>query len=169
MCSDLLQSGFNFAAKFEHVKDNIMEMKRTSRNHSCDVSNKIVGKEEIERLIADYEGKNTGMPMKGKLDYLRSASSIAKVRIISFPLKDETRTDAIIREYKEYSQMQMTHYNRFAFCIEYSMKHPLLMDEEQRLGSLIDEICPADSMKFVYSATDETLNDKVLLTIIGSN
>lgn len=47
VCGDLLQSGFTFAAKFEHIKDNIMEMKRTSRNHSCDVSNKIVGKEEM--------------------------------------------------------------------------------------------------------------------------
>lgn len=145
-----------------------MELEETTKRNLHDVSNKIVGKDEVERLIADYEGKNTGMPMKGKLDYLRSASTIAKVRIISFPLKDETRVNAIIREYDEYSQMQMSHYDRFAFCIEYSMKHPLLMDEEQRLRSFIDEICPAESKKFVYSATDESLKDKLLLTIISS-
>lgn len=106
--------------------------------------------------------------MKGKLDYLRSVSTIAKVRIISFPLKDETRVNAIIREYKEYSQMKMSQYDRFAFCIEHSMRHPLLMDEEKRLRNFIDKICPADCMKFVYSATDESLNDKLLLTIISS-
>lgn len=146
----------------------ISTMENINSNKKYDASNKIVGKEEVERLIADYESKNAGIPMKGKLDYLRSASTIAKVRIISFPLKDETRADAIIREYKEYSQMQMSHYDKFAFCIEYSMKHPLLMDEEQRLRSFIDEICLADSKKLVYSATDKFLDDKLLLTIISS-
>ena len=143
-----------------------MEKKHTNR--LTDVSNKIVGKEEVERLIADYESKNTGIPMKGKLGYLRSAKTIAKVRIISFPLTDETRPDAIIREYKEYSLMEMDHYDRFAFCIAYSMKCPLLMEEELRLRSFIDEICPADSTTFVYSAIDESLGDKVLMTIISS-
>lgn len=133
-----------------------------------DTSNKIVGKEEVERLIADYESKNAGMPMKGKLGYMRLASTIAKVRIISFPMKGESRTNSIIREFKEYSQMQMAHYDRFAFCIEYSMIHPLLMDEEQRLRSFIDKICPAGSTKFVYSAIDESLSDNVLMTIISS-
>ena len=44
-----------------------------------DVSNKIVGKDEVERLILDYERKDTSMT--GKLGYLRSAGTIAKVRI----------------------------------------------------------------------------------------
>lgn len=143
-----------------------MEKKHT--NKLTDVSNKIVGKEEVERLIADYESKIAGMPMKGKLGYLRLASTIAKVRIISFPLKDETRVDAIIREYKEYSQMKLANYDRFVFCIEYSMNHPLLMDEEQQLRSFIDKICPSGSTKFVYSAIDESLGGKVLMTIISS-
>lgn len=142
-----------------------MEQKNT--NKVTDISNKIVGKDEVERLIADYESKNVGTSMKGKLDYLRSVSTISKVRIISFPLKDETRTNAIVREYKEYSLMQMEHYNSFAFCIEYSMKHPLLMDEEQRLRHFIDKICPTNSTKLVYTATNESLKDKLLLTIIS--
>ena len=85
-----------------------------------DVSNKIVGIDEVERLIDDYENKNSSIPMKDKLDYLRSANEIAKVRIISFSLHNESRINAIIREYKSYSQLNPQNYKRFTFCIEYS-------------------------------------------------
>lgn len=47
-----------------------------------DVSNKIVGKDEVERLISDYEHKDASMT--GKLSYLRDAGTIAKVRIFRF-------------------------------------------------------------------------------------
>ena len=60
-----------------------------------DVSNKIVGKDEVERLISDYERKDASMT--GKLSYLRDAGTIAKVRIISFPENGEARVCAIER------------------------------------------------------------------------
>ena len=58
-----------------------------------DVSNKIIGKDEAERLILDYERKDASMT--GKLGYLRSAGTIAKVRIISFLKNGESRVNAI--------------------------------------------------------------------------
>lgn len=131
-----------------------------------DVSNKIVGKDEVERLISDYERKDASMT--GKLGYLRSAGTIAKVRIISFPEDGEARVSAIERQYKEYSLMKAENYTRFTFCIEYAMSHPLLMDEEQRLRNFCGSIIPDGSRLSVYTAVNESLEDKILLTIIAS-
>lgn len=131
-----------------------------------DLSNKIVGKDEAERLISDYERKDASMT--GKLGYLRSGGTIAKVRIISFPEDGETRVSAIERQYKEYSLMKPGNYTRFTFCIEFAMSHPLLMDEEQRLRDFCGSIIPDGSRLSVYTAVNESLEDKILLTIIAS-
>lgn len=168
MCNVLLQSEFNFAAIIEHIKDNVMETRQITRNYSGDVSNKIVGKDEVERLIADYGHKDSAVSSADMLSYLRTANVIAKVRIISFPMDGETRVDAIIHGFNTYSQFKADNYNRFAFCIEYSMNHPLLMDEEQRLRAFFHNICPSGSKAIVFSGIDSTLKDKVLVTIIAS-
>jgi hypothetical protein len=90
-------------------------------NKKFDVSNKIVGRDEVERLMEGYGHKGSGLSMGEKLGYLRYEKSILKVRIISFPLSDESRVNAIIREYKDYSQFKPENYSRFVFCLEYSM------------------------------------------------
>lgn len=131
-----------------------------------DLSNKIVGKDEVERLISDYEHKDAGMT--GKLGYLRSAGTIAKVRIISFPKYGESRVSAIERQYKEYALIKPGNYTRFTFCVEYAMSHPLLMDEEQRLRNFCGSIISDGSRLSVYTAVNESLEDKILLTIIAS-
>ena len=131
-----------------------------------DVSNKIVGKDEIERLISGYERKDASM--MGKLSYLRNAGTIAKVRIISFPKDEESRVRAIERQYKEFALMKPENYIRFTFCIEYAMSHPLLMDEEQRLRNFCGSIISDGSRLSVYTAVNESLDDKILLTIIAS-
>ena len=130
------------------------------------VSNKIIGKDEAERLILDYERKDASMT--GKLGYLRSAGTIAKVRIISFLKNGESRVNAIERQYKEYALMKPGNYTRFTFCIEYAMSHPLLMDDEQRLRNFCGSIIPDGSRLSVYTAVNESLEDKILLTIIAS-
>lgn len=134
-----------------------------------DVSNKIVGTDEVERLIEDYGHKDSNPAMVDKLGYLRSAKTIAKVRIISYPVTNESRVSALIREYKEYSQMKPENYTHFAFCIEYSMHHPLLMDEEQRLRAFLQGLCPKGSKSLIFSAVDESLKDKILVTMICCN
>lgn len=131
-----------------------------------DVSNKIVVKDEVEGLISDYERKDASMTRK--LGYLRNAGTIAKVRIISFPKNGESRVSAIERQYKEYALMKPENYTCFTFCIEYAMSHPLLMDEEQRLRNFCGSIVPDGSLWSVYTAVDESLEDKILLTIIAS-
>lgn len=82
-----------------NVLMNEMEIRQTVKNYTSDVSNKIVCKDEVERLIADYGHKDSSVLSIDGLSYLRTAKSIAKVRIISFPLYDESRVDAILREY----------------------------------------------------------------------
>lgn len=131
-----------------------------------DVSNKIIGKDEVERLVSDYERKDASM--MGKLSYLRDAGTIAKVRIISFPKNGESRVNAIERQYEEYALMKPGNYTRFTFCIEYAMSHPLLMEEEQRLRDFCGSIIPDGSRLSVYTAVNESLDDKILLTIIAS-
>lgn len=145
-----------------------MEIRQITRNYSFDVSNKIVDKDEVERLIEDYGHKDSVVSSVDRLGYLRTATAIAKVRIISFPMDGETRVDAIVREYSAYSQFKADNYNHFAFCIEYSMNHPLLMEEEQRLRAFFHNICPSGSKAIVFSGIDNTLKDKVLVTIIAS-
>ena len=65
-----------------------METRKITRNYSGDVSNKIVGRDKVERLIEDYGHKGSGLSMEEKFGYLRNEKTIVKVRIISFPLSD---------------------------------------------------------------------------------
>lgn len=111
-----------------------------------------MGKDEVERLISDYERKDASV--MGKLGYLRDAGTIAKVRIISFPKNGESRVSAIERQYKDYALMKPGNYTRFTFCIEYAMSHPLLMDEEQRLRDFCGSIIPDGSRLSVYTAVN---------------
>ena len=151
-----------------NVLMNEMETRQTVKNYTSDVSNKIVCKDEVERLIADYGHKDSSVLSIDGLSYLPTAKSIAKVRIISFPLYDESCVDAILREYKAYSQFQPKNYTCFAFCIEYSIHHPLQMDEEQRLRAFFQSICHMGSKLIVFSGIDNTLKNKVLVTLIAS-
>ena len=59
-----------------------------NKNKKGDVSNKIVGRDKVERLIEDYGHKGSGLSMEEKFGYLRNEKTIVKVRIISFPLSD---------------------------------------------------------------------------------
>ena len=131
-----------------------------------DVSNKIVGKDEVERLFSVYEWKAASLIVF--LGYLWNVGTIAKVRIISFLKNGESRVNAIERQYKEYALMKPGNYTRFTFCIEYAMSHPLLMDDEQRLRNFCGSIIPDGSRLSVYTAVNESLEDKILLTIIAS-
>lgn len=139
-----------------------------TENKKGDVSNKIVGRDEVERLIEDYGHKGSGLSMEEKFGYLRNEKTIVKVRIISFPLSDESRVKAILREYKDYSQFEPENYTHFVFCLEYSMSHPLLMDEEQIVRDFCSGICPAEDKVLFYTAENASLKDKLLLTIIAS-
>lgn len=135
------------------------------KKESGNVSNKITSKEELVRFLEDY-GKKGFAP--NALDFLYDESEVIKVRIISFPLKGESRVDAIIRQTKDYSQLRPEQYAHFIYCIEYSMRHPLLMDEEQRLRDFCQKMSPNAESITIGTSTDDSLGDKILLTIICS-
>ena len=46
-----------------------------NKNKKGDVSNKIVGRDEVERLIEDYGHKGSGLSMEEKFGYLRNENS----------------------------------------------------------------------------------------------
>ena len=79
------------------LNNEIMKNTETT-NKKFDVSNKIVGKDEINRLIEDYGHKGSSLGMEERLGYLRHERTIVKVRIISFAFSDESRVGAVIRE-----------------------------------------------------------------------
>lgn len=87
-----------------------------------------------------------------------------KRRIYSFPMKGESRAEAICRSFKQYTLLDWTKYNKVSIRIVTSVKYPLLMGELVQLMSV--------SQSFVDTAkvelTQETLGsdeEKLLLII----
>jgi len=56
-----------------------------------------------------------------------------KRRIYSFPMKGESRAEAICRSFKQYTLVDWTQYNKVYLRIVTSAKYPLLMGELTQL------------------------------------
>ncbi|MDY4955116.1 MAG: hypothetical protein SO096_01495 [Prevotella sp.] len=126
--------------------------------------------EELEELIAQLT--QNGMQIKidkNDLDYLYHANAILKRRIISFPHFSETRIDSIIREMNSYSNICYKDYNKVILYIATSSKNPLQMDEMNQIVSLISGYFTSDTECIWGMATDEKLEDKLLVIIVCSN
>ena len=59
-----------------------------------------------------------------------------KRRIYSFPMKGESRAEAICRSFKQYTLVDWTKYNKVSMRIVTSVKYPLLMGELVQLMSV---------------------------------
>ena len=106
---------------------------------------------------------------KNDLDYLYHANAILKRRIISFPHFSETRIDSIIREMNSYSNICHKDYNKVILYMATSSKNPLQMDEMNQIVSLISGYFTSDTECIWGMATDEKLEDKLLVIIVCSN
>lgn len=116
------------------------------------------------KLIEDYAGKGFA---PNALDFLYNEKEIVKVRIVSYPQKDEKRVDAIIRQYNYFSLLHPMEYSNVVCCIEYSMLNPLIMSEKQVLRDMVGGLNHWDKM-LVGTAIDNRLYGKLLMTLICS-
>lgn len=61
---------------------------------------------------------------------------MVKRRIYSFQMDGESRAEAILRAFQQYTLVDWTLYDRVSFQIVSSVKHPLLMGELSQLMSI---------------------------------
>ena len=74
---------------------------------------------------------------------------MVKRRIYSFQMDGESRAEAILRAFQQYTLVDWALYNKVSFQIVSSVKHPLLMRELSQLMSI--------AQSFKYSAQVEFL------------
>lgn len=124
--------------------------------------------QELEALINQI----TSIPMtvaikEDDLDYLHQAKAILKRRIHSFPKDDEPRVDSVIRELEDFGNIDYSQYDRIVIQIVTSSAYPLMMNELNRLVSLIDGMFSQAGVLWGIS-TDNKLGDKILLQLVCS-
>lgn len=61
---------------------------------------------------------------------------MVKRRIYSFQMDGESRAEAILRAFQQYTLVDWSLYNKVSFQIVSSVKHPLLMGELSQLMSI---------------------------------
>ena len=125
-------------------------------------------KPEIEELISQIVKDSTLIHLgKQDLNYLYREKEVLKCRIYSFPYKNETRMEAILREVVEYSQVDFMRYNRVILLIKTSSKVPLLMNELGFVNEIIKQFPEKVEVKWGLG-WDNTIDDKVFLMMICS-
>lgn len=65
-----------------------------------------------------------------------SNKQMVKRRIYSFQMDDESRAEAILRAFQQYTLVDWALYNKVSLQIVSSVKHPLLMGELSQLISI---------------------------------
>lgn len=125
-------------------------------------------KPEIEELISQIVKDSTLIHLgKQDLNYLYREKEVLKCRIYSFPYKNETRMEAILREVVEYSQVDFMRYNRVILLIKTSSIVPLLMNELGFVNEIIKKFPEKVDVKWGLG-WDNTIDDKVFLMMICS-
>ncbi len=87
-----------------------------------------------------------------------------KRRIYSFPMKGESRAEAICRSFKQYTLVDWTKYNKVSMRIITSIKYPLLMGELAQLMSVTQSFEDTTKVDLVQETLD-TNEEKLLLII----
>ena len=87
-----------------------------------------------------------------------------KRRIYSFPMKGESRAEAICRSFKQYIIEEWTKYNKVSMRIVTSVKYPLLMGELTQLMSVSQSFMDTAKVNLVQETLDTS--EELLLLII---
>lgn len=87
-----------------------------------------------------------------------------KRRIYSFPMKGESRAEAVCRSFKQYTLVNWTKYNKASIRIVTSVKYPLLMGELAKLMSVSESFTDTTKVKLVQE-TLSTSEEQLLLII----
>lgn len=92
---------------------------------------------------------------------------MVKRRIYSFQIDGESRAEAILRAFQQYTLVDWTLYNKVSFQIVSSVKHPLLMDELSQLMSIAQSF--KDSAQVELTQRIQSGDEQRLLLIILAN
>lgn len=95
-----------------------------------------------------------------------SNKQMVKRRIYSFQIDGESRAEAILRAFQQYTLVDWTLYNKVSFQIVSSVKHPLLMGEFSLLMSIGQSFMDSAQVEFLQKiqAGDE---QRLLLVILA--
>ena len=91
---------------------------------------------------------------------------MVKRRIYSFQMDGESRAEAILRAFQQYTLVDWALYNKVSFQIVSSVKHPLLMGELSKLMSIGQSFTDSAKVEFLQKiqAGDE---QRLLLVILA--
>ena len=91
---------------------------------------------------------------------------MVKRRIYSFQMDGESRAEAILRAFQQYTLVDWALYNKVSFQIVFSVKHPLLMGELSQLMSIGQSFTDSAKVEFLQKiqAGDE---QRLLLVILA--
>ena len=74
---------------------------------------------------------------------------MVKRRIYSFQMDGESRAEAILRAFQQYTLVDWALYNKVSFQIVSSVKHPLLMRELSQLMSIAQSFKDSAQVEFL--------------------
>lgn len=91
---------------------------------------------------------------------------MVKRRIYSFQMDGESRAEAILRAFQQYTLVDWALYNKVSFQIVSSVEHPLLMGELSQLMSIGQSFTDSAQVEFLQKiqAGDE---QRLLLVILA--
>ena len=91
---------------------------------------------------------------------------MVKRRIYSFQMDGESRAEAILRAFQQYTLVDWALYNKVSFQIVSSVQHPLLMRELSQLMSIAQSFNDSAQVEFLQQiqAGDE---QRLLLVILA--
>ena len=89
-----------------------------------------------------------------------------KRRIYSFPQEGESRAEAICRAFQQYTLVDWALYDRVAFQIVSSVKHPLLMRELSQLMSIAQSFKDSAQVEFLQES-QASAEQRLLLVILA--
>lgn len=95
-----------------------------------------------------------------------SNKQMVKRRIYSFQMDGESRAEAILRAFQQYTLVDWALYNKVSFQIVSSVEHPLLMGELSQLMSIGQSFTDSAQVEFLQKiqAGDE---QRLLLVILA--
>lgn len=97
---------------------------------------------------------------------------MVKRRIYSFQMDGESRAEAILRAFQQYTLVDWALYDRVSFQIVSSVKHPLLMGELSQLmsiGQLFMDSAQVELLQKIQAGDEQRLLLVILAYRVDSN
>ena len=95
-----------------------------------------------------------------------SNKQMVKRRLYSFQTDGESRAEAILRAFQQYTLVDWALYNKVSFQIVSSVKHPLLMRELSQLMSIAQSFKDSAQVEFLQES-QAGAEQRLLLVILA--